>query len=169
MTLPTYSDLDAGHVPTVSFGPLANYVSWNSGSSTLTFAPTNNADIDVTISFDIYLSDSNAISTYTVSILVLNDAPLYDSPPSYPALVTVPLNSVKIIPSTSYTDPNGAACTILIEEVSKTTATVNVIAYYDQLANNIIIAPVGFTEVGDHILDLVLWDYSLGTSGRTTI
>ena len=50
-----------------------------------------------------------------------------------------------------------------------TTATSNVAAFYDSSANSIVISPVGFGEVGVHTIDLVLWDYSLGTSGRTPV
>jgi hypothetical protein len=42
-----------------------------------------------------------------------------------------------------------------------------VIAYSSAIAGPLIVAPVGFGEVGVHNLEVVLWDYSAGTSGYT--
>ncbi len=43
------------------------------------------------------------------------------------------------------------------------------IAYSSGITGPLIVAPVGFGEVGVHNLEVVLWDYSLGTSGYTKI
>ncbi len=43
----------------------------------------------------------------------------------------------------------------------------NVIAYPSAITGPLIVAPVGFGEVGVHNLEVVLWDYSAGTSGYT--
>jgi hypothetical protein len=42
-----------------------------------------------------------------------------------------------------------------------------VIAYSSAIAGPLVVAPVGFGEVGVHNLEVVLWDYSTGTSGYT--
>jgi hypothetical protein len=54
---------------------------------------------------------------------------------------------------------------VYINEASKVTATVNVIAYSSAITGPLVVAPVGFGEVGVHNLEVVLWDYSAGTSG----
>ena len=35
------------------------------------------------------------------------------------------------------------------------------------MSGPIVVAPVGFSEVGSHNMEIVLWDYSIGTSGKT--
>jgi hypothetical protein len=40
-----------------------------------------------------------------------------------------------------------------------------VIAYSSAITGPLVVAPVGFGEVGVHNLEVVLWDYSAGTSG----
>jgi hypothetical protein len=49
--------------------------------------------------------------------------------------------------------------------VSKTIATVN-LAHTVTSKSSIMIAPVGFGEVGVHTVKVVLWDYSPGDSGK---
>ena len=64
-------------------------------------------------------------------------------------------------------DPNFSDCLVYVNKLSKVTASVDVVAYPTGITGPLIVAPVGFGEVGVHNLEVVLWDYSLGTSGYT--
>ncbi len=66
-----------------------------------------------------------------------------------------------------FIDPDGSDCEVLLVQISKTTATSNVIASTTSPSGPIVISPISFNEVGIHKMQVVLWDYSTGTSGKT--
>jgi hypothetical protein len=97
----------------------------------------------------------------------LNNPPVYNSSSVSYAALTIPLNSVQTIPVPAFHDPDGSDSFVYLSEISKVTATANVIAYASALPGPLIVAPVAFAEVGVHNIEVILSDYSPGTTWLT--
>ncbi len=116
LALTSYTpDID-GHVVTMSYSTLPTFAVFDSATKTFTFTPVLTSEIGVN-TFVITLSDTNAPTSYTITINVLNNPPVYDSPvppaPIYQSL-TIPLNSVKSIVVPPFHDPDGSDCYVYI-------------------------------------------------------
>jgi hypothetical protein len=66
-----------------------------------------------------------------------------------------------------FIDPDGSDCEVLLVQISKTTATSNVNASTTSPSGPIVLSPISFNEVGIHKMQVVLWDNTTGTSGKT--
>ena len=154
-----------GHIVTVTLDQAPGFVSYIGTAKTLSFWPKATGDIG-TKTFQVCLFDGGAYTNTTITINVLNHPPKYNVTPAPIYLpMTVALNSVKIISVPSFYDEDRSDSTVYINEVSKTIATVNLASTVP--SNSVImIAPVGFGEVGVHTVQVVLWDYSADNSGK---
>jgi hypothetical protein len=56
---------------------------------------------------------------------------------------------------------------VLVVQILKTTALHNISITVTSPAGPIVVSPVLFDEVGIHIMQVILWDYTIGTSGQT--
>jgi hypothetical protein len=170
LALPSYNDPD-GHTVYFQTTTLPAFVTYNSINKIYTFKPTALLDFG-TKTFTITLTDTNAQTDYTITLNVFNNPPVYNTPPPLPTtpiypLFSIPLNSIQTIIVPPFHDPDGTGCIVYVNELSKIGASANLnIIVTNENFGPIIVAPVGFGEVGDHIIEIILWDYSPRASDK---
>lgn len=67
----------------------------------------------------------------------------------------------------TFSDEDQSDCIVFVREVSKVTATDNLVFSTGSTHGPIILAPATFGSVGFHNMEIVLWDYTTDLSGYT--
>jgi hypothetical protein len=97
LPLPSYNDPD-GHTVYIQTATLPAFVTYDSINKIFTFKPTALLDFG-TKTFTISLTDTKAQTDYTITLNVINNPPIYNTPPPVPPTpiypsFSIPLNSI---------------------------------------------------------------------------
>jgi hypothetical protein len=152
-TLPGITNT-AGLTVTITETIPASFITYNGGTKVFSFNPTTAADLGVwNVILDLVDTASNSAS-YSFSVTVQNEPPVYLPPPVTFSSFSVAINSFQDVLIPAHNDPEGTPVIVIVTDAAA--VPVNFILAGDY--SKVTFSPLAFNEVGSHLITIALED-----------